>query len=176
MTKTYKEIVAIDNPIGNLYRKRHVLVLLVTPEGRFVLCKKKNFYPDHIARMLGGGIGENEDPKIAAMREIKEEIDVDIPLDEFKPLCTVETQADTAEGPMAMTTYIFSAKIDNVETLKAGDDISGIESYSLEEYKALVDEMRRLTGEYVTDKFSFKWADWGKIYAPIHDFALQEYR
>lgn len=173
--REYIENVVIKNPIGNLYRRNHVLVLLARSDGGFVLCKKKNFYPDHIARMLGGAIGENEDPLLAAQREIKEELQADIPIDDFAPLCVVITHAKTTEGPMEMKTHIFAARIDSKIEVKPGDDISGIQIYSPKQYRELVEAMNELTGEYVTEAFSFQWSDWGKIYAPIHAFAMDEY-
>jgi 8-oxo-dGTP pyrophosphatase MutT (NUDIX family) len=175
MSKEYFEKVVIDNPIGNLYRKNHVLILLVTDSGSFILGKKKNFYPDHIARMLGGGVDEGEDPLLAAQREIKEELQIEISTDEFWSLCTVTTQAQTSEGPMEMKTHIYAVTLDNADSAKPSDDISGIEIYTPQQYVILVDQMRDLTGEYVTDKYSFKWSDWGKVYAPIHRLALDEY-
>ncbi|MFA6295131.1 MAG: NUDIX hydrolase [Candidatus Paceibacterota bacterium] len=176
MNNLITEKVVISNPIGNLYRKRHVLVLVIDKDSNFILGKKKGFYPDHVARMLGGGIEENEDPKIAAKREIEEELLVNISVESFNELCSVVTQASTSEGYMEMQTWIYSVRLPNLVYVKPSDDITGIQVFTLEQYENLVKDIEDLSGEFVTDKFSFFWADWGKIYGPIHKYALELFR
>lgn len=178
MHKKIIEEVSIENPIGNLYRKNHVLVLIADESGNFILGKKKNFYPDHIGRMIGGGIDEGEDSSVAARREVIEELDVELPQENFKRLCEVKTKAETNEGYMEMDTHVYSVQIPNsdLEKTKAGDDITEVVSYTLDEYKNLIEEMNKLDTRFVTEKFSFSWADWAKIYAPIHKYALEEYQ
>ncbi|MDP3875098.1 MAG: NUDIX domain-containing protein [bacterium] len=176
MNNLITEKVVINNPIGNLYRKRHVLVLIVDKDSNFILGKKRGFYPDHVARMLGGGIEEDEDSKIAAKREIMEEILVDIPIESFKELCSVITQAITSEGEMEMQTWIYSVQLPDFADIKPSDDITGIQMFNQKQYENLVKDMLALSGEFVTDKFSFLWSDWGKIYGPIHKYALEHFR
>ncbi|MDP1625050.1 MAG: NUDIX hydrolase [bacterium] len=166
----------MGNPIGNLYRKNHVLVLVGDGEGNFILGKKKDFYPNHISRMIGGGVKEAENPSNAAQRETKEEFGLDIPVSEFKPLCVVNTLADTTEGHMEMQTSIYFVAINKSQTIKPSDDISGIETYSQAAYENLIRAMEQLTGKFVTEKYSFEWKDWGKVYAPIHRLALENLR
>ncbi len=170
------EKVVINNPIGNLYRKSHVLILVVNKEGNFVLGKKKDFYPNRIARMLGGGINEDEDSIHSAKREIQEELMISISLASFKPLGVVITKDVTKEGDMEMQTWIYSVGIPDSSKIKPSDDISGIQIFTPERYILLVEEMTNLSGEFITDKFSFFWSDWGKIYAPIHKHAPEWYK
>ncbi len=171
----FTEKVTIRDPIGNLYRKNHVLILVVNEKGNFLLGKKKDFYPSHIARMLGGAMNEGETPVCAAQREIREELSLNLPVTSFKPLCTVTTQAETKEGYMEMRTQIFSINIPDFRELKPSDDVSDLQTFTSAEYKRLVKSMEDLVGEYVSEKFSFLWSDWGKIYAPIHRHALEGY-
>lgn len=173
--KIITEKVTINNPIGNLYRRAHVLILVFNDKGSFILGKKKGFYPEHIARMLGGGLETGEEPLIAAQREIKEELGVETPLDSFLPLCTVSTQAKTSEGDMQMQTWIYLLQLFDSKEIKPGDDVSGIQTFTQEEYKNLVASMKNLSGDFVTERFSFSWADWGKIYAPIHEHAIEKF-
>lgn len=170
------EKVVINNPIGNLYRKRHVLVLVINKDTNFILGKKKDFYPDHVARMLGGGIKDNEEPKAAAKREIEEELLVDIPNESFKELFSVITRATTSEGDMEMQTWVYSVRLPDLADIKPSDDITGIQVFTEGQYENLVNNIMNLSGEFVTEKFSFLWADWGKIYGPIHKYALDHYR
>jgi 8-oxo-dGTP pyrophosphatase MutT (NUDIX family) len=175
MSNSLVEEVVIGNPIGNLYRKNHVLVLVVDSEGNFILGKKKDFYPSHIARMLGGGIKDGEEPKDSARREIEEELGLALPAEQFNLLGDVTTKATTLEGDMQMHTWVYSAKVSDTENIKPSDDISGTQTFTLEQYLNLVEDMKNLSGEFATDKFSFLWSDWGKIYAPIHAEALRWY-
>ncbi|MFA6158021.1 MAG: NUDIX hydrolase [Candidatus Paceibacterota bacterium] len=176
MNNLITEKVVINNPIGNLYRKRHVLVLVIDKNSNFILGKKKDFYPDHVARMLGGGIKENEDPKIAAKREIEEELLASIPIESFRELCSVITSAATSEGDMEMQTWIYSVRLPDSADIKPSDDITGIQIFTQKQYESLIKDIMDLSGEFVTDKFSFLWADWGKIYGPIHKYALDSFR
>lgn len=176
MINLITERVTINNPIGNLYRKRHVLVLVVDKNSNFILGKKKGFYPDNVARMLGGGIKENEDPKDAAKREIAEELLVYTPIESFKELCSVITQASTTEGDMEMQTWVYSFHLPGSADIKPSDDITGVQIFTQDQYEKLVSNIMELSGEFVTEKFSFHWADWGKIYGPIHKYALDCFR
>lgn len=45
-------------------------------------------------------------------------------------------------------------------------------AYTHPEFMALIDTMQHLTGEYSADTFSFRWEDWGQMYAHIHHQAL----
>jgi 8-oxo-dGTP pyrophosphatase MutT (NUDIX family) len=164
--------VKINNPIGNLYRKNHSLIL-VKQGDKYILGQKKHFYPNDFARMLGGGINEGESPKAAAIREIKEEVGIDI--DNVEYIATLKTIANTAQGEMIMTTHIFFLEIPFNIKLEVGDDISGLKYLSELELQKLIFGMSQLTGTYHGDDhlFNFDWEDYGKIYEPIHQIAFE---
>jgi hypothetical protein len=42
--------------------------------------------------------------------------------------------------------------------------------------KKLVKDIVNFSGEFVTEKFSFLWTDWGEIYGPIHKYALDHFK
>jgi 8-oxo-dGTP pyrophosphatase MutT (NUDIX family) len=172
---TMEQHVKIGNPIGNLYRKNHTLILLKRNNGGFILGKKQGFYPDHIARFIGGGIKNDEAPVLAALREVQEETGITITEDKLVPLLAVETTADTNEGPMDMLTHIFAAEIPADAKVVASDDVTGTVEITLDELRKLIEDMNNLTGIYTTPDFSFEWADWGKIYGPIHQLSLERY-
>lgn len=175
MNKSIIEKVVINNPIGNLYRKNHVLVLVVNRDKNFILGKKKDFYPEHVARMLGGGIKEGEDPAQSAKREIEEELTVVVPIDSYRLLGSVVTQASTSEGDMEMKTWIYSVELPDSSSIKPSDDISSVQVFTRDEYVDLIKSITDLSGEFITDKYSFLWSDWGKIYGPIHRYGLEWY-
>ena len=126
--------------------------------------------------MLGGGIKDNESPKVAAKREIEEELLVSIPIESFKELCSVITSATTSEGEMEMQTWVYYVRLPDSAQIKPSDDITGIQIFSQKQYENLIKDIMGLSGEFVTEKFSFFWADWAKIYGPIHKFALEYFR
>ena len=171
----YTNDVKIDKPIGNLYRKNHILVLIKDKNGKYILGQKKNFYADGMARMLGGGLNDNEDPKEAAKREILEETKIDVDSSDLFSLGTVITKADTIEGIMYMNVNLFGLVLKDDVIFEPSDDISGIKSYSQQELEKLIKDMFELEGEFRNDKFSFLHNDWGRIYGFIHDIALRNF-
>jgi 8-oxo-dGTP pyrophosphatase MutT (NUDIX family) len=164
--------VTIGNPIGNLYRKNHVLILLKNFQGKYILGKKSGFYPDHIARLVGGGVDENETPIKAALRELKEELKIEKSEVDLKHLSEVQTNAQTNEGNLTMKTNIYFCQLNENDKYVASSDLTGVAELSYEEFKNLIVEMDKLTTEFVKPNFSFKWSDYGKIYSPIHKMAL----
>lgn len=172
MAKTTIEEITIQNPIGNLYRKKHVLIFIEDINGNLILGSKKDFYPANIDRMLGGGMEEGEEPITAAKREIEEETALNIPIDFYSLLGSVKTKAHTSEGSMEMETWICHLKFSESMNICPSDDISDIKVYTPDQYRTLIERMRNLSGEFKTEKFSFLWLDWGKIYAPIHQAAI----
>ena len=172
----YIDEVVIDKPIGNLYRKNHVLILVKDNKGNFVLGQKNNFYADGISRMLGGGLKEDEDPILAAKREMSEETGVEFNQDEFFPIGQIITKANTVDGIMYMKVYLFGLILRKAENLVASDDISGIKKYSEEDLEAMIGKMYKLSGEFRTKDFYFFHGDWGRIYGSIHDLALKKFR
>jgi hypothetical protein len=173
MNKTFKVI--ISNPIGNLYRKNHVLILLQLNNGNYILGKKRGFYPDHIARFIGGGVEKDEDPLLAAKREIEEELKININKGNLVHLAKITTNAKTNEGDMSMTTNVFSLIIDSELKPTASDDLTGLVELTSNQFQQLISDMYSLTGTLKTEKFSFDWQDWGKIYGPIHELSLNEF-
>jgi len=171
----YTNDVKIDKPIGNLYRKNHILVLIKDKDGKYILGQKKNFYADGTARMLGGGLNDGEDPQEAAKREIEEETKIDVDYNDLFSLGTVITKADTIEGIMYMNVNLFGLVLKDDVTFDPSDDISGIKAYSQQELEELIRNMFKLEGEFRNDKFYFLHNDWGNIYGFIHNVALRNF-
>jgi 8-oxo-dGTP pyrophosphatase MutT (NUDIX family) len=171
MTKSLA--VTIGNPIGNLYRKNHVLILIQLKNGNFLLGKKQGFYPDHMARFVGGGVKNDEDSVSAAKREIAEELKIEVDKNHLIHLAKIITNAMTAEGDMSMTTNVYGLILDTELKLTASDDLTGLIELTTCQFEDLIRDMYSLTGTLTTDTFSFDWHDWGKIYGPIHEMSLK---
>ncbi len=176
--KNLTHAVTIQSPIGNLYRKNHALILIEMTNGKYLLGKKEGYYPDHISRMIGGGIDEGEDPELAAAREVEEELGISVSQDRIIKLAKVVTDAETSEGFMSMTTHIFLLRTLLSEEMDVlpGDDITGVEPLTKNQFVNLIRDMYALQGvfhgTYDGKPFQLLWEDWGAIYAPIHENAL----
>ncbi|MDQ6985041.1 MAG: NUDIX domain-containing protein [Candidatus Dojkabacteria bacterium] len=68
--------VKIQLPYGNLFRKRHTLIVCKDLDGKFLLGNKPDFFPEGITRFLGGGIDEGEEEASSAARELSEELGI----------------------------------------------------------------------------------------------------
>src|SRR5689334_12183367 len=80
MFKKYKyNIDLVAEPFANLrYRDRTTLILCRDNDGKYILGTEYGFYPKGISRMIGGGVDKNEKVIEGAIREVKEEIGIDV--------------------------------------------------------------------------------------------------
>ena len=58
-TKIFKLNFKVEEPFGNLFREKQVLVAVMDKNGRILVGAKPNFYPRGINRLLGGGVKEH---------------------------------------------------------------------------------------------------------------------
>lgn len=160
----------VQKAFGNLYRKQCILVAVQNEAGKVLLGAKPYFYPPTISRMLGGGVDEGECVSVAVVREIAEELGVTFNESDFTPLFQLNTHAtDEAGKKYNNQTYVYHVKIGN-EKYQAGDDVKYILELTLGElhelgsaYEALPDTLW-----YKGPEGEFNWADYGKMYGPIH--------
>lgn len=166
---------SVVKPFGNLFRGRTVLVAVQTDDGSILLGAKDHFYPPTIVRLLGGGVDKNETFQQAAVREIKEELGVDM-LAPLTPLAHFTVCATDADGKLyTHETATFLAHIGSV-AYRAGDDVSHVVAMSLPELEALADRYAKLhpTLWRVADEGDYAWADYGKMYGPIHKITAEQ--
>lgn len=109
----------------------------------------------------------------AAVRELNEDLQIIRDSSKLVHLVEIRTEAETSEGKMQMITNVYFTKLKKHEKYSANDDLSNLLEIGREEFIDLIKAMENLNTEFVTDKFSFKWADWAKIYSPIHKIALE---
>jgi 8-oxo-dGTP pyrophosphatase MutT (NUDIX family) len=152
-------------------RSRHVLILVEDEQGRFVL-GSKHIYPAGIVRLLGGGVEGDEPMKLAACRELEEELRVKVNHNQLTELATVEAEiaSPSEPQPIHFVTGIFYAKLHSQE-ITAGDDVNDLAFLTQDEYQQLIQRYTQLSPELDADK-GFAWDDYGKLYSPIHQIAL----
>jgi len=177
VTKYSIEIKTLLEPFANLrYRKATVLILCQDEFGRFLLGAKPYLYPEGIARMLGGGVNDNEDIKIAAQREIKEELNYSIKLDDIKPLCDVTTHAESPTKKYEMTSHVFYIEVDS-KKISPGDDVKNILYLNEKEYVEMANKLLSLSPDliYNGEEGHYSWADFGKVYGFIQIKSLEAF-
>lgn len=166
----YSLDVTLDRPFANLFRKRHVLVVVMDEKGDVVLGKKRN-YPEGISRLMGGGVDEGEEYETAAIREIKEEMNVENPT--ITPLLMVNIKAVTPGDEYLLETMIYLLNTE-LSKIIPGDDTDGLQIMKPSGLLDMADRYEHLSGVFVSGDYSHNWSDYGKVYGPIHRRVYQE--
>jgi 8-oxo-dGTP pyrophosphatase MutT (NUDIX family) len=176
--KHYTLNISLSGPIGNIFRKRHVLIVLENAQGSILLGEKKHFYPEGIYRFIGGGVNEDESPMQAAVREIKEEINIEVIGPELNAFAEVVINAIISDETYTLTTYMYHYKIKDGVQLNPSDDISGLKELDINQLPELVNKYENLSGTYSAInnenvEYKHSWQDYGRMYAPIHQIAYE---
>lgn len=145
---------------SNLKRPRHGLIIPF--DGERVVLGKKSYIQD-IPRLIGGGVDESEDPAAGATRELYEETGSKGPV---TFLCELPIKATSDSGETAETTvYCYTAPID---AFTASDDLHGLVTVSLEEFRQINERMSQLSDQWFEGKKGrMNWHDWGTLYGAI---------
>lgn len=177
MFKKYKyDIDLVSEPFENLrFRDKTVLILCKDAEGKYILGAKKEFYPEGIVRMLGGGVDKDEEVVDAAIRETKEEIGIDVTPEELVELAEIEVTGVFKDKTYKTKMFVYFLNSEKDDYL-AGDDVSEVVRYSEQEYKDLIKRFFDLKSDYVYDQdgLTFSWGDYGKVYGFVHQVTLDE--
>ncbi len=169
----YELKIGVIKPFGNLYRKRHVLILCKDIDGKIILGGKEE-YPEGICRLLGGGVEENESYENAAVRELGEEIGVDLDPKKLIPMALIDVRAMDGSKIYSMATMLYFVQLNN-NNIKAGDDVTDLLRYDEEQFSELIERFKNLKEDFWY-KNEFSWHDYGKVYGFIHEVALKELR
>jgi ADP-ribose pyrophosphatase YjhB (NUDIX family) len=176
MFKEYKySIELIKEPFDNLkYRDRTILIVVQNSDSEYLLTCS-NQYLKGIVRLPGGGVNKDEKLEDAAIRELKEEMNLEINLSELTELASVKITGTYKNYEYKHTVYLYSLYSPQ-NIYKAGDDVSDIVAYSEKEYMTLVEKFFVLkdTNE-INLKNTFSWEDFGKVYGFIHKVAISEF-
>lgn len=163
-------------PFGNLrFRDRTALILCRDEAGKLLLGREDGFYPQGIFRMIGGGIDDGEAVIDGTIREIKEELGVNVKNDELIELAEVELEGTFHEKVYTTKIFVYYLKLTLAECV-ASDDVSELISCTEEEYRELIDRFFQLRDDHIykKDDFEFSWGDYGRAYGFVHQLALEE--
>lgn len=166
----------VCHPFGNLrFRDRTALILIRDETGKLLLGREDNFYPSGIFRMIGGGIDVGETVIDGTIREIKEELGLNVKNDELIELAEVDLEGSFQEKVYITKIFVFYLKV-NLADCVASDDVSELVSCTEDEYISLVERFFDLRDDHIYKKndFEFSWGDYGKAYGFIHQLALDE--
>lgn len=158
--------------IGNLHRKRHVLLVIRDKNGRILVGHKPDFYPEGITRLPGGGINDNETPAEGALREAKEELGVDFTGNDLVFIGEVKIHAEAENGEYDLVTYLYFIQLKD-QACTAGDDVAAFSALTVDELFALVEAYNSLSKDswFIDGDYRHCWQDYGKVYGPIHKIA-----
>jgi len=168
----------IKHPFGNLYRKACVLVAVGDSEGRILVGAKPYMFPPSIVRLLGGGVDTGESIELAAVRELNEETGVNVMPEALVPLARFDVKATDETGKVyEHQTHLYYVDIQD-QKFQASDDVKQIVLLSVDELDELGDRYDELpdTLWYNGSEGLYSWADYAKMYGPIHHHAAQEIR
>lgn len=161
----------LNAPIKALTRgKDGAGVLLRSGDGEWVLASKQIYYQG-ISRILGGGIEEGEDPQAAAQRELQEEAGVVVDLDRLVPLIHAEVFYDKGDEHLSFSAFVFYCQ--SGEKLTAGDDVDDFARLSEHDFVQLIEKFRNLPEQAMVEGDAATWADYGKVWGPIHQAAIE---
>lgn len=173
----YHQAVIIHEPFGNLFRAKHVLILIRDPDGLFILGDKPSFYPEGIVRLIGGGVNDEESFSEAAIRELKEEGHLKKSATELYPLAMVITDAEAAKQHFKLTTSIYFLQLHG-ENVTPGGDIRRIVRLDDRGMRRLIKKYHDLDDNnwYHGPEGNHSWGDYGKVYGFLHKIALKEFK
>ncbi|MFP3896114.1 MAG: NUDIX domain-containing protein [Anaerolineales bacterium] len=143
-----------------LSRRRAEVVFLIQRTNDLYITHTKASYPKGIYRLPSGGIEPGEDLLSALWREVTEETNLSLQIEDF--LAIIHYRFIHGEQSLSFTSYVFSLREDEACTLCATDpeeEITGFRENTLAEVGALAEELASLSGE---------WRDWGRFRAVAH--------
>ena len=172
--KSFKNTIQLHTVFGNMARPRHVLLVIQDTNKNYLLGVKPDFYPQDVYRFVGGGVNEQEKPLEAAIREAKEELQLELTSDRLTPLAQVTTEAQFEGKTVKNVTFLFHLQVTDQDELIASDDIHSIKRMTTTQLQALIKKYSSLPIEpfFQDGDYYVCWQDYGQMYGFIHQIAL----
>ncbi len=161
--------VSVSGLLARLAQHKDMVCVLVLSNGKWVLGLKP-FYQEGISRLLGGGVHVSEDYLQCAVREVCEETGLIVEPAKLIPLVQVDIEATTPKEVGSATCAIFL--LETEEKMTAGDDVTSFALLSDDDYLELIHRFNTMP-EQSTPGEPLTWADYGKIWGPIHEMAFE---
>jgi 8-oxo-dGTP pyrophosphatase MutT (NUDIX family) len=157
-------------------RGGQVLIALFSSNLQDLYLSRKNVYPKGIYRLFGGGIDEHEEPLQTAPRELAEETRLNanpkdfIKINEFK----YHILEQSINNHVDFSVYLYSFIVPQNQTIIPSDDVDEYKVFHQPELLELIKKYKNLPDQLVTNTFEgpFRWSDYGKVFAPIHQSVL----
>ena len=134
-------------------RRGEVVFCVTRSDGRIIAITCSE-YPRGIFRIPTGGIGHGEDIVSAVYREVKEELGLDVEIEEFSGV--VRIRFEHANEHVMFYSYMFMLSERGGRLLldASDDEISEVKVVNTDELAGIVEELNNIQG---------KWSDWGKF-------------
>jgi 8-oxo-dGTP diphosphatase len=147
-------------------RRGEVVFCVSRPNGKAIAITCKE-YPKGIFRIPTGGIGHNEDITKAVYREVKEELGLDVGIDQFA--CVIRIRFEHEEEYVMFYSYVFLLNEAGGRLLldASDDEVSEVKEVNLDELEEIVNSLNCIQG---------KWSDWGKFRYVTSNAALRYLR
>jgi 8-oxo-dGTP pyrophosphatase MutT (NUDIX family) len=158
----------------NLKREGYALFAPINEHGQIGLGTKTKWYPEGIYRLAGGGIDKDEVPAESAVRELKEELNIDANISNLIPLAEIVIDAGTEEGNFKESFHCYAIKVRQAE-VTAGDDIDGVRFMTKDEYADLNSKFESMDIELKNSTWNIeKWRDYGTLFSTIQRIVGEE--
>jgi len=145
--------------VTNPNRRGEVVLAIQRPDERTLL-HTKQFYPKRIYRLPSGGVHPGEPVLSGAIREAKEETNLDVTVDRFLGTVEYEFHREGRQVPFVSYVFLVQATNDQPVVQDPEEQITGFRYATLPEMRSVAAQLRALPP---------KWADWGRFRAPPHD-------
>lgn len=155
--------VAIEARITRDARIGEVCMVLRRPDGR-LWCAAKSYYPNHIARLLTGGIQAGEAPVTALYREISEETGLQPSHHQL-----IFTISYTGVKPFMTYTYLCDVPDIAPQSHDPSEQIHHFEALTSTQLHQRATELRALPA-IVHPDIGGTWQAWGTFRAYNHDY------
>ena len=172
--KSYQLELTLKYVPGVLKRSRQALIVITDQYNNYIL-GQKNIYPPGISRFIGGGIESNEPAKQGAIREIAEEIGINVLASDLNGLAKIKCQIHEPTKSYTFTSYLYHLKIQNISQIKASDDLDDLTILTSTQLQELVTKYHNLSNKLVKIKSEgnpFSWFDYGRYFGPVHQIGL----